>query len=382
MPKNASKKFTAKHRKELVKTVISQEDGIVENSVSKLYDDVQFKYCTKRRDFIELFKDLPLRANLHACAKNMRDLYHKLLKKFCTGKKYLELQQAWFMHINLYFDDSCTVPGLAAPDAVVLSSGWNTLIQNANEANVVISQDDQRIILSTLAYIISDLMSDKIKQSKRTEIEQSKHVEFDHFTGLGSSNCNSVEDLDHETFSEGIVSIYRYAGSAIHSMISKRMKSSKVDELEILEIMRCCDFSIAPRQIQQLNEGNMCMMNPVLTPFVKLLLDKINLYINRQQLKVQGSKMVEIAKSCIVSNEELITTFIAILDKAISDKPINRQYLDNIWLEFSTKIFHSKVNEFFKAQQELSLESEHKIVVADQSLRDTLKTLSVMKHRV
>jgi hypothetical protein len=36
------------------------------------------------------------------CIESMQNIYKKLIEKFCVGKIFLEMQQAWLLHINFY----------------------------------------------------------------------------------------------------------------------------------------------------------------------------------------------------------------------------------------------------------------------------------------
>ena len=49
--------------------------------------------------------------------------------------------------------------------------------------------------------------------------------------------------------------------------------------------------------------------------------------------------------------------------------------------EIMLKIFHARVNEYMSAVEEIQLEKEGKVVNAEQSLRDSLKTFSGMRTR-
>ena len=94
--------------------------------------------------FCKFFKDLPLRTHLLDCAKIMKDTYLKLLQKFCIGKKIMDLQQSWFMHVHLYFDHlALEVAGITTEIAKEMYEMWTTLVQKANELGCVISTDDQ-----------------------------------------------------------------------------------------------------------------------------------------------------------------------------------------------------------------------------------------------
>ena len=72
--------------------------------------------------------------------------YMDLLEKFSKGKKYLQFQNSWFFHINLYFNNSVKVEGITAERAEEISHVWKAILQKAQECNCTISTDDQRII--------------------------------------------------------------------------------------------------------------------------------------------------------------------------------------------------------------------------------------------
>ena len=68
------------------------------------------------------------------------------------------------MHIHLYFDDpACQVDvdGLDASDKGKLQEKWKSVLDEANKSNVVLTVEVQRIIISTVAYILFDLMCTK-----------------------------------------------------------------------------------------------------------------------------------------------------------------------------------------------------------------------------
>ena len=73
-----------------------------------------FKHFPHRLQILEVCQTDPVKPHLYDLLKVMKELYMELLKKFCTGKKYLELQNSWFFHTNIYFDQSFKVEGITA----------------------------------------------------------------------------------------------------------------------------------------------------------------------------------------------------------------------------------------------------------------------------
>ncbi len=56
--------------------------------------------------------------------------------------------------------------------------------------------------------------------------------------------------------------------------------------------------------------------------------------------------------------------------------------VDKLFIEISSKVVNSRLNEMLQAGKEIDLERDGKAVNASQSLRDTLKTYSILKGRV
>ena len=95
--------------------------------------------------------------------------------------------------------------------------------------------------------------------------------------------------------------------------------------------------------------------------------------------------MIAEAKSTVLNNMQLQDMFKKCMDDVLQSKGIvidTQHVLDEIRNQFVNKIMNARINEFFKTKKELDLEVNHKVVDCDQSLRDSLKTLSSMKSRI
>ena len=99
----------------------------------------------------------------------MKATYTDMLEAFCKGKKFLKFQTAWFFHVNVYFDKTFEVQGLDANRATELKRVWEVVLKLAAERDCVLPEEDQRIIVSTLSFILFELMSEKIKDKKIKE---------------------------------------------------------------------------------------------------------------------------------------------------------------------------------------------------------------------
>ena len=121
---------------------------------------------------------------------------------------------------------------------------------------------DQRIIVSTLAYHIHDLMVDRVKACKQC---------------VGASTESSSSDVSTETnkLYESKTSLLRYGGFALHSMIKKRKKEAEAtplvkSELKILESLKATldESDDIPSAIHHLQQGGLHIITPRIVPLL------------------------------------------------------------------------------------------------------------------
>ena len=89
--------------------------------------------------------------------------------------------------------------------------------------------------------------------------------------------------------------------------------------------------------------------------------------------------MIEIACKDIDKDTELTWIF----TECVHNAGVNTSsaVVSRLYGELSKKIFHARVNEYMTASIEIELERSGKVVKADQSLHDQLKTFSALKTR-
>ena len=77
------------------------------------------------------------------------------------------------------------------------------------------------------------------------------------------------------------------------------------------------------------------------------------------------------------------TELTQIFGQCVQDAGVNTSsvVVSRLYSELSKKIFHARVNEYMTASIEVQLERSGKVVKADRSLRDQLKTFSALKTR-
>lgn len=80
------------------------------------------------------------------------------------------MQQAWLLHINFYVEegtaDRYLVKGLDNDDKKRMYKDWKAVVDQAILQGGSLSLEDERIIISSLVLIVSDLMTDKVKEAK------------------------------------------------------------------------------------------------------------------------------------------------------------------------------------------------------------------------
>lgn len=156
---------------------------------------------------------------------------------------------------------------------------------------------------------------------------------------------------------------------------------NKVDiekEVELLLSIRVTEkeWDELPPAIQYLQQGGLDIISPRMLPFLRYVVEKTTSLVNDERARQYGRDMIGLAQREInadatamsLFNEETPTTFT--IDCKI-----------RVCTELTCKIFHARVNEYMSATQEVQLEKEGKVVKAEQSLRDSLKTLSALKSR-
>lgn len=387
-------KLPAKKRKILVDKVKEKSFTGFEDEVLRLVEnETIFKHFHHRFEILKVCLETPaVKQSVYALLKAMKEAYMDLLQKFCKGKKYLELQNSWFFHTNIYFDQSSHVSGITAAMSQQLFDSWQLIVQQVSKCGYEFTTNDQRLIAATLSSVFFKVMSQKVKDEKMVH-------ELDHSASRSVPGGGGGGD--------SLVSQYRYSGFALHSMIEKRIKNAslaattshnittntaRTAELNLLKAMKCKpkELQKVPSQYQDLSHGDLCIVSPKILPFVDALLKSISSHVTSEQLQTKGKAMMCAAKSAVLSDEDepLFLVFkncvknIQMEDVTPAGEDETAQVaLKCIFSEFKQKVFNCRANEFFKAKKELDLEKNEKVVDCAQSLRDSLKTYSSMKSR-
>ena len=129
---------------------------------------------------------------------------------------------------------------------------------------------------------------------------------------------------------ESNVCLYKYGGFALHSLIKKYTKTDghvSHDHDSMLVILKQLtikqnQLSLVPYGIHQLNEGGLVIMDPLMLPYLRVLIEKVASFINEDQSREFGKHMIEMARSKIESDNDINETFIRCI-KNVGMDPLN-----------------------------------------------------------
>ena len=290
--------------------------------------------------------------------------YTFLFKQNAKGKQFGHFEQAWLNHIDDYF----TEPTSTASETNCYSA-WKSVMDKCS-SECACDVGEQRIVVSTLAYIVYDAMTIRVKEYK------SKMLDID--KTMTSSDCSD------QPLAESNVSLYRYGGFAIHSLLQKYKEREDPCSQAIVVILKKMvikheELCLLPSGVQLLNRGGLVIISPSLLPYLRALIEKVSSLVNEERCREYGQYMIDVARLAIEDDSNINSSFIRCIQAAGVDSkcPI----IPQVYSELSKKLFHARVNEYMTAAVEIELEKNGKAVKADQCLRDHLKTFSGMKKR-
>ena len=131
-------------------------------------------------------------------------------------------------------------------------------------------EEEQRIVVSILAYEVYDKMTERVKNYKTD--------------GMGDPGLEEATDDEAvSTLVESNVSQYRYGGFALHSLMKKYEKSNSKDEVNFLQLLQVKhnEVSTLPFGIQQLQQGGLKIISPCMLPYLRTVIEKVSSLINK-----------------------------------------------------------------------------------------------------
>ena len=241
--------FTVKDRKAMLEDFQARDyEDVVTTAMERLQGDRHLERSEDRQAFV---------------AMKMVARYLELLKACMRGKKYVKFEQQWFEHIHEYMAEKGDQADM-----------WRTVVCRSK---LDVSEQEQRIVVSTIAYHIHDLMGERVKKYKEDILAQ--------------------EEPKIYKFTESNINLLRYGGFALHSMLSKRQRRGCEDcELDLLKTLTVTEdeWDKIPPAIRHLQQGGLKIISPRMLPFLRYVVKTTSL-VNDEKCKEQGRNMLKSA---------------------------------------------------------------------------------------
>ena len=218
------------------------------------------------------------------------------------------------------------------------------------------------------------------------------------FAQTESYNFSQPLDIHQDITPEDDVALYRMSGAALCQMIKLRKdtlsekkgkrkttpdsRSQMEMELDFLIKLKETDKSHVPEALNILDEGHLTFVKKEFLNFVREADLNIREYVNERSLKKHKSNFLEVVHFNVYNDEQLLKSFKWSAEKCgASTKDVKSNVIDKVYSDMLHKLCNTRTKEFFRGKFEKDLATSGKVVEADQSLRDNLKTFSVAKKR-
>ena len=185
---------------------------VVEKCVTIIREGVHLKLFDSRRKFIEELTEEKAKKPFMDLVGAMVDKYIALLKVYVTGKRFAQFEQAWLCHIEEYFTEppAQAQTSTAISSEVSLHSMWKAVFDSIESKP---SLEEQRIVVSTVAYTVYDLMTEKVKDYKINLAVSTTEPQAEPMAAAISTSKKRLYESN--------VNLYRYGGFALHSLLKK-----------------------------------------------------------------------------------------------------------------------------------------------------------------
>jgi hypothetical protein len=144
---------------------------------------------------------------------------------------FAQFEQAWFDHLEDYFT------GVNS-----FHEHWNNIMKD-HECVI----EEQRIVLASIAYTLYDIMTEKVKEYKLKDKLIDESVTWP-----------PSDDSTYSTFAESNVSLYRYGGFALHSLLKKLLKSNveQPNQQNMINILKKLKITEMQKKVSFLKESH------------------------------------------------------------------------------------------------------------------------------
>ena len=234
--------FMVKDRKAMLKDFQARDyEDVVTTAMERLQSDRNLERSEDRQAFVASICSETVRPVLVQCMMEMVARYLELLKACMRGKKYAKFEQLWFEHIHEYMEEKGDQADM-----------WRTVVCRSE---LDVSEQEQRIVVSTVAYHIHDLMGERVKKYKENLAQEEP------------ANTSS-----RDKFTESNINLLRYGGFALHSMLAKRQRRGCEDcELDLLKTVTVTEdeWDKIPPAIRHLQQGGLDIISPRMLLFLR-----------------------------------------------------------------------------------------------------------------
>ena len=151
--------FTVKDRKAMLEDFQARDyEDVVTTAMERLQGDRHLERSEDMQAFVASICGETVRPVLVQCMMEMVACYLELLKTCMRGMKYAKFEQQWFEHIHEYMAERGDQADM-----------WRTVVCRSK---LDVSEQEQRIVVSTIAYHIHDLMGERVKKYKEDLLAQ------------------------------------------------------------------------------------------------------------------------------------------------------------------------------------------------------------------
>lgn len=155
-----------------------------------------------------------------------------------------------------------------------------------------------------------------------------------------------------------------------------------VIELDSLTHLKESDKSHLPAALQILDKGHLTFVKKEFLSFVREADLNIREYVNKCSLKKHKTNFLEVVHFNVCDDEELLNPFKWSAEKCGAPvKDTRKNVIDKVYNDMLHKLCNTKTKELFRGKFEKDLATSGKVVEADQSLRDNLKTFRLPKKK-
>ena len=104
-------------------------------------------------------------------------------------------------------------------------------------------------------------------------------------------------------------------------------------------------------------------------------------FVNEKRLKKHKNSLLKVVHFNVYNDDQLLKSFKWSIEKCGSSHQYHSFVIDKVFSDILHKLLNTRTKEFFRGKFEKDLATSGKVVDADQSLRDNLKTFSIAKKR-